>query len=41
MTKPRKPLETCTTCRGVGQVPNPYPEEGYKICPDCGGTGKK
>lgn len=40
MTKPRAPRPDCGTCRGVGQVPNPYPQEGYKTCPTCKGTGK-
>lgn len=40
MTKPRKPLEDCGTCRGVGQVPNDNGAEGYKKCPTCNGTGK-
>lgn len=30
----------CSNCRGVGQVPKPYPQEGFETCGTCGGTGK-
>ena len=35
MTRPRRTRQdTCSRCRGVGQIPNPFPAEGYQDCPD-------